>query len=177
VTSIEPPLAPFRQASVRNARHSRLIALGCALALSRREPKLRVMGRRPKRKSVLIAAGVVAVALCGSAGGSALSAFHTPQWFAQCYVVGEEGPPALTCSVTHSGLFVSMYAHTRTQTGVNPLDKNRHDPFAATRLLSSDRYWAFRHLFGCVSRYSGLKCWNAAGRGWWLRRSGSYRLF
>jgi hypothetical protein len=130
-----------------------------------------------RRRSVLIAAGVLALALSGTASGSALSAFHTPQWFAQCYVVGEEGPPTLTCSVTHSGFFVSMHAHTRTQTGVNPRDKNRHDPFAATRLLGSDRYWAFGHLFGCVSRDSGLKCWNAAGHGWWLRRSGSYRRF
>jgi hypothetical protein len=70
-----------------------------------------------------------------------------------------------------------MYGHTRTQTGINLRDKNRHDPFAATRLLDFDRYWAFGHRFGCVSRDWGLKCWNAVGHGWSLQRSGSYRLF
>jgi hypothetical protein len=159
-----------------NARRSDADRQEWDLALPPRQPKLRTMSGVSRSRSVLIA-GVLAVALSGTASGSARSAFHTPQWFAQCYVVGEERPPTLTCLVTHSGFFVSMNAHTRTQTGVNPRDKNRHDPFAASRVLGPDHYWEFGHLFGCVSRDSGLKCWNAAGHGWWLGRSGSYRLF
>jgi hypothetical protein len=120
---------------------------------------------------------VAALAFSPSAGASAASAFHTPRWSAQCYVVAGEAPPALICSVTHSGFFLSMDARRAARTGVNPLDKNRHDPFAATRLLGNDRYWAFRSLFGCVSRSWGVKCWNAAGHGWSLQRSGSHSLF
>jgi hypothetical protein len=130
------------------------------------------------RHSALVAAGMLtALAFAGGASATALSAFHTPRWSAQCYVVGEEMPPTLACSIPKSGFFVSMNQRGRPRTGFNALDKNRHDSFAARRLLGFDRYWAFGSLFGCVSRSWGLKCWNSAGHGWQLARSGAYRLF
>jgi hypothetical protein len=136
------------------------------------------MFRAPPRQSVLVAAGTLAfMAFAGGASASALSAFHTPGWSAQCYVVAEESPTFLTCSIPQSGFFVSMDKGGRPRTGFNALDKHHHDPFAARRLLGFDRYWAFGSLFGCVSRLDGLKCWNSAGHGWRLARSGTYRLF
>jgi len=49
--------------------------------------------------------GVAASGL--AAAGSALSAFHTPGWAAQCFVVGEESPTILSCE-TRSGAIASM---------------------------------------------------------------------
>ena len=106
-----------------------------------------------------------------------MSAFHTPGWAAQCDVVGEEAPPNLSCSVTRTGFFLSIGATGRPHTGFDLKDKNYHDVYAARRLLGFGRYWAFGSRFGCVSRSTELTCWNAAGHGWSLGRSGSYRLF
>ena len=135
---------------------------------------------KPRFKPVgalVVVAALGASAVAGAARASALSAFHTPGWSAQCYVVGEEAPPVLTCSLPRSGFYVSMWASKRPLTGSDANDKNYHDVFAAQRLLGFDRYWKFGPLFGCVSRSTGLTCWNAAGHGWSLGRSGSYRLF
>lgn len=111
------------------------------------------------------------------AGATALSAFHSPGWAAQCYVVGEEHPPVFTCSRPKDGFFVRMSGRGRVETGYNAKDKGFHDPFAARRLLGFGRYWKFGQLFGCVSRSGGLKCWNRAGHGWWLGRPRGYRIF
>jgi hypothetical protein len=136
------------------------------------------MSLSTRQHSALVAAAVLAaLAIAGAAGASGLSAFHTPLWSAQCYVVGEEAPPVLTCSTPRSGFFVSMDARARPRPGVATRDKNYRDPFAARRLVGFDRYWTFGSLFGCVSRSSRLKCWNSAGHGWWLARSGAYHLF
>ncbi|HVP75880.1 MAG TPA: hypothetical protein VMS63_07645, partial [Gaiellaceae bacterium] len=102
---------------------------------------------------------------------------HTPGWAVQCYVAGQEAPLVLTCSLPRNGFSVWMDATSRAGTAVDAKDIHYHDYFAARRLLGFDRYWAFGSLFGCVSRSTGLTCWNAAGHGWSLSRSGSYRLF
>lgn len=125
----------------------------------------------------LPAVALAAAVLATGAGASALSAFHTPDWAAQCDVVGEETPPVVSCSLPRTGFFVSMGPTGRSSTGFNPKDKNYRDVFAAQRLLGFGRYWAFGSRFGCVSRTTGLNCWNRAGHGWWLGRSGGYRLF
>jgi hypothetical protein len=135
------------------------------------KPRFKLVG------ALVAVAALGALAVASAARASALSAFHTPGWSAQCYVVGEEAPPTLTCSLPRSGFSVSMQASGRSLTGSNPKDKNYHDVFAARRLLGFNRYWEFRPLFGCVSRSTALTCWNAAGHGWSLSRSGSYRLF
>ena len=106
------------------------------------------------------------------AHATALSAFHTPGWSAQCFVVGEEAPPALVCATPRNGAFVSMQSTVAAKLGNDPGEKGRHDVYAARRLLAFERYWAFGRLFGCASHASGLKCWNAAGHGWWIDRSG-----
>ena len=123
-------------------------------------------------------AAVATLALAsGPAGATALSGFHTPGWIVQCYVVGEEHPPVLSCSRPSDGFFLQMGTGSRVQTGVNRKDRGFHDPFAARRLLGFGRYWKFGSGFGCVSRSSGLKCWNKTGHGWWLRRPRGYRTF
>ena len=134
---------------------------------------------RPRFELVgaLVLAALGALAVAGAARASALSAFHTPGWSVQCYVVGEEAPPTLTCSLPRSGFAVSMWASGRPRSGLDPKDRGHHDVFAARPLLGFGRYWAFEPLFGCVSRSTGLECWNAAGHGWWLDRSGGDRLF
>jgi hypothetical protein len=149
-----------------------------ASATSTRLPMWRVRLAWWNRSLNCVAAGTFAsLALAGGASASALSAFHTPEWSVQCYVVGEETPATLTCSIPQSGFFVSMNRGGRPRTGLNALDEHHHDPFAARRLLGFDRYWAFGSLFGCVSRSTGLTCWNSTGHGWRLARSGAYRLF
>jgi hypothetical protein len=111
------------------------------------------------------------------AAATALSAFHTPSWLVQCYVVGEEHPPVLRCSRPRDGFFVSMTASGRVQIGRNLRDKGYHDPFAALRVLNFGQYWKFDSLFECVSRSGGVKCWNKSGHGWLLGRPDGYRLF
>src|SRR5438874_6423710 len=105
-----------------------------------------------------------------SASATALSAFHTPAWLIQCYVVGEEQPPTLICSRLADGRSLTMGVRSTATLGRNSGDIGRHDPFAARRELAFGRYWAFGSAFGCVSRSTGLKCWNEAGHGWWLGR-------
>ena len=126
---------------------------------------------------VLLASVATAVLASGPADATALSAFHTPGWAAQCYVVGEEHPPALICSRPRDGFFVQMAASGRVQIGHNRKDRGFHDPFAARRLLGFGQYWRFGSALGCVSRSNGLKCWNRAGHGWWLGRPRGYRAF
>ena len=111
------------------------------------------------------------------ARASAFSAFHTPAWSVQCYVVGQEAPPVLICSRPRDGFSVSMDEEGRVERGFNPKDVGYHDYFAARRLLGFGRYWKFGARFGCVSRSTGLTCWNRAGHGWWLGRPRGYRLF
>ena len=125
----------------------------------------------------LVAVVVASAWIAPGSEGSALSAFHTPGWIVQCYVVGEEAPAVLICSMPSDGGFVSMEAKGRVRTGVDTRNKGRRDPFAARRLLAFGRYWRFGALFGCVSRSTGLKCWNAGGHGWTLLRDGHKRLF
>jgi hypothetical protein len=124
-----------------------------------------------------LAASATAVLASSPADATALSAFHTPGWTVQCYVVGEEHPPVLSCSKPSDGFFLQMGAGGRVQTGINPKNRHFHDPFAARRLLGFGRYWKFGSGFGCLSRSSGLKCWNKAGHGWWLGRPRGYRTF
>jgi hypothetical protein len=126
---------------------------------------------------VVLASSAAVILATGAAQASALSAFHTPAWVAQCYVVGEEHPPVFTCSRPSDGFFVQMGAGGRVQTGTNRSDRGFHDPFAARRLLGFGQYWKFGSGFGCVSRSSGLKCWNRAGHGWWLGRPRGFRTF
>jgi len=108
-------------------------------------------------------------------GSSALSAFHTTGWDAECWVVAEESPPFLTC-YTRGGLTGSIGAAGRAAL-TKRSGEYHHDPFAAHRLLGLDRYWKFGSQFGCVSRGTGLKCWNNSGHGWVLGPSGSYRVY
>jgi hypothetical protein len=123
------------------------------------------------------AAAVVALVTALPAGATALSAFHTPAWAVQCYVVGEEAPPVLICSQPRDGSYVSMSGSGRVQRGVDARDKNYRDPFAARRLLGFDRYWKFRSRFGCASRARGLICRNRAGHGWDIRRRGTVTIY
>ncbi len=95
----------------------------------------------------------------------------------QCYVVGEEAPPVLSCSRPSDGFFVFMEAKGRVGKGFDPNGRSYHDYFAVRRLLGFGRYWKFGALFGCVSRSTGMRCWNKAGHGWWLGRPGGHRLF
>jgi hypothetical protein len=60
---------------------------------------------------VLVGCGIAVVTVAAGAGAakaSALAAFHTPRWAAQCYVVAEESPPFLSCSTPNDGFFVTM---------------------------------------------------------------------
>jgi hypothetical protein len=119
-------------------------------------------------------AAAILVSLVGSAPAraSAWAAFHTPAWAVQCWVAGQEAPPVLTCSMSRDGSHVSMSTGGRGQSGVDPTARNYRDPYAARRLLGFGRYWRFGSRFGCVSRTSGLTCWNKAGHGWTLGRRG-----
>jgi hypothetical protein len=134
---------------------------------------------RPKLLATAVAFLVAFVALLSAdiAQASASSAFHTPNWSVQCAVVAEESQPYLSCWFTASGHVVSM------TTEGNPIAlrdeqlMNRHDPFAAKRLLSFGRYWSYRDGFGCVSRKASLRCWNASGHGWWMERAGLIRRY
>lgn len=127
--------------------------------------------------SLVVASLVVGLVVAAGAKATALSAFHTPGWVIQCYVVGEEQPPVLSCSRPADGFFVAMNGGGRVETGYNLKDIGLHDPFAARRVLGFGRYWKFGSLFGCASRSSGLKCWNHVGHGWWLGRPRGYRTF
>jgi hypothetical protein len=111
------------------------------------------------------------------AQATALAAFHTADWAVQCYVVGEEQPPALICSQPRDGSYVSVTGNGRVQRGVNLKDKNYHDPYAARRVLGFGQYWKFGTRFGCFSRASGLKCSNRAGHGWVIPRRGAVTIF
>jgi hypothetical protein len=140
---------------------------------------MRLHGRRFPRAlcASAFAAATIWLVAAIPASATALSAFHTPGWPVQCYVVGEEHPPVLSCSRVRDGFLLQMDARGRVQTGTNPKDRGFHDPFAAKRLLGFGRYWKFGSLFGCVSRRSGLKCWNRAGHGWVLSRPHGWRTF
>ena len=137
---------------------------------------LTVMKTKPVRTALLCAVAFSLLA-APSSHATALSAFHTPGWAVQCYVVGEESPPTLTCSRPSNGSFVAMRATSLVETGSDQSGRGYHDPFAARRLLSYGRYWEFGSFFGCVSRSTELKCWNQAGHGWRIGRDGRRHLF
>jgi hypothetical protein len=111
---------------------------------------------------------------------SALSAFHTPGWAVQCYVVGEEAPPSLICSTPNDGFNIAMGATSRSRHSYSPQEKGYHDYFASRRTLGFGRSWSFGQApvpFKCTSRATGLTCANRAGHGWWLGRFRGYRTF
>ena len=125
---------------------------------------------------VIVASAALSIHV-GVGVASALSAFHTPAWVAQCYVVGEEAQPALSYVRLSDGFFVSMDLGGPARTGFRPRDRGVHDIFAARRLLGFGRYWSFGRDYGCASRSAGLTCWNRVGHGWRLGRNGRYRIF
>jgi hypothetical protein len=129
---------------------------------------------------VVRVAAVTLVATCvtaAPAGATALAAFHTPGWDVQCYVVGSEHPPWLTCSQPNDGSYVAMSGRGRVERGVNPRDKGYHDFFASRRLLRFGHFWRYGVRFGCVSRVTCLKCRNHGGHGWVLERDGAVTVF
>jgi hypothetical protein len=134
--------------------------------------------RRSRQRRALRATAVLVAASCAcfvpaSSEASAVSAFHTPGWALQCFVVAEAAPPVLTCMRLSDGRFASMAATGRARIGVDAKSKGRRDPFAARRLLRYGQYWRFGSIFGCVSRAAGLKCWNRSGHGWTMTRDGT----
>jgi hypothetical protein len=129
------------------------------------------------RHLVVVAVVAAALVVTGRGFASALSAFHTPGWAVQCYVIGQEQAPVLRCSTPRDGRFLEMGATGRPSTGVNPRDRHIHDPFAARRTLRFGRYWAFGSMYGCVSKTGGVMCWNSNGHGWWIGRGEGYRGF
>jgi hypothetical protein len=125
----------------------------------------------------------VAVALLapGSARSSALSAFHTPQWAAECFVPFPNEVPlsatGLVCVTPNDGFTISMGPRDRPRYRYDRKARGMRDPFSAVRLLKFDQHWAVRPYWHCVSRPTGLTCWNKAGHGWWLGRFRGYRVF
>lgn len=118
-----------------------------------------------------------------AAGSSAISAFHTPGWAAECYVPAPtEGPVhwSLTCVTPNDGFTITIGAHGRPSFQYNRHAKGYRDAFAAKRLLRFGQHWNFKvrqEIFHCVSRRTGLTCWNRARHGWWLGRYHGYRIF
>src|SRR5919198_3066081 len=98
---------------------------------------MRLHGRRFRIAACAsaVAAATIWLVKTTPADATALSAFHTPGWAVQCYVVGEEHQPVLTCSRVRDGFFLQMDARGRVQTGTNPKDRSFHDQFAAKRVL------------------------------------------
>lgn len=129
------------------------------------------------RLGVAAALAVAVGGLGDSAQASALSAFHTPGWHAQCFVTGEESPPTLTCWRTGDGLLFRMGASGRVVNEVDGDFKRYFDPFTATRRLGFGRYWTFASRFTCASKPDGLTCWNRSGRGFRLGRPWGWRIF
>ncbi|MBA3384209.1 MAG: hypothetical protein H0T20_06090 [Actinobacteria bacterium] len=126
-----------------------------------------------------VAAGVLATP--GLASATALSAFHTPGWAAECYVPFPHELPlsktGITCLTPSDGFTISMGPFGRP---TKTYDKNAvgyRDPFAARRLLRLGQHWAVRPYWACSSKATGLTCWNKSGHGWWLGRFRGYRVF
>lgn len=93
-----------------------------------------------------VAAGVLATP--GLASATALSAFHTPGWAAECYVPFPHELPlsktGITCLTPSDGFTISMGPFGRP---TKTYDKNAvgyRDPFAARRLLRLGQHWAVR---------------------------------
>lgn len=121
------------------------------------------------------------LAVASLSGASALSAFHTPGWAAYCFVPFPHEAPlsatGLTCVTPNDGFTISMGPRDRPRYGYDRKARGSRDPFAATRLLRFGQHWAVRLYWHCVSRQTGLTCWNKAGHGWWLGRYRGYRVF
>lgn len=134
--------------------------------------------------AVCLVAGVAAVPMASARPSSGLAGFHTPQWAAQC-VVAENvlgGPSPLICWTPNDGFTVRMNAVGRATRSYETAHKGYRDRFFSRRLLDYGQHWAFRivyvgNVYRCVSRRTGLTCWNQAGHGWWLGRYRGYRIF
>ena len=112
---------------------------------------------------------------------SALSAFHTPGWAAQCYVPAPYeralSQTVLVCVTPNDGFTISMGALGQPRWHHDRGARGYRDYFAAQRLLRFGQYWALRPYWFCSSKARGLTCWNKTGHGWWLGRYRGYRVF
>jgi hypothetical protein len=133
------------------------------------------------RLASLIGLAVAAAAVPGGAQASALAAFHTPAWAAQCYVPFPHERPlsttGLVCTRPSDGFTVTMGARTRPRWEYDPSARGYRAAFAAARLLEFGRHWAVRPFWHCVSQRTGLTCWNRIGHGWWLGGRGGFKTF
>jgi hypothetical protein len=133
------------------------------------------------RLAVAVVAILAAFAAPGAARASALAAFHTPGWAAACFVPSPYERPlwqtGLVCWTPNDGFTISMGPRGRPEWRYEPENRGYRDPFAAMRLLRFGRHWAVRPYWHCVSRRTGLTCWNRAGRGWWIGRYRGFRTF
>jgi hypothetical protein len=129
----------------------------------------------------LAVAVVVAATAAAPAHGSAVGAFHTPGWAAECFVpVAHERPlsqTGLVCITPKNGFTISMGAADRPTYRYRAEHRGYREPFSHYRLLRFGRYWAVKPYWFCSSKATGLMCWNKAGRGWWLGRAGGFRVF
>jgi hypothetical protein len=112
---------------------------------------------------------------------TALSAFHTPNWAAYCFVPfpheAQLSDTGVVCVTPNDGFTISMGARDRVSFRYDRRARGSRDVFAAQRRLAFGQHWAVRPYWGCVSRTKGLTCWNKAGHGWWLGRYRGYRIF
>ena len=134
------------------------------------------------RTGVVVAlVGLTSLVVAGAVRSSALSAFHTPGWAAECYVPFPNEVPlsatGLICVTPNDGFTISMGPRDRPRWRYDRKARGYRDPFSAARLLRFGQHWAVRPYWHCASRSTGLTCWNKAGHGWWLGRFRGYRTF
>lgn len=136
------------------------------------------------RIAVLVGLALIVMALPSAARATALSAFHTPGWAAECFVPYPHERPisdtVLVCITPNDGFTIVMGSRSRPRWRYDPKARGYRDGFAAARLLRFGQHWAVRPArpyWYCVSRRSGLTCWNSVGRGWWLGRYRGFRTF
>jgi hypothetical protein len=133
-----------------------------------------------KRFAVLVVLTVTVGALPTGAEATPLSAFHTPKWAAACFVTGPaEGrlsAGSLVCVRPRDGFTITIGSRGDPEWRYERWARGFRDPFTAARLLRFDQHWAVRPFWHCVSRRTGVTCWNEVGHGWRLGRY-SYRTF
>ncbi len=133
------------------------------------------------RTALLVGFGLLAIAPPTVARASALSAFHTAGWAAECYVPYPYEEPlwatGLVCVTPNDGFTITMGARGRPRWYYDREARGYRDYFAAQRLLRFGQYWAVRPYWFCASKATGLTCWNKAGHGWWLSRYRGFRTF